>query len=282
MNTPSVLTGSNFEAMLAWMSSEGSEAPPFAEEFMVTLDILYMTRSGRSLRRARTTDMPSSRLSLTYLKENPLPEKAAPSPSPARKEALEAIATNQAPRAAAPARRLGDGDIPFTDENGFREAGLDSLDVAKAIAWHYADIGASAIRGCPLSLSFLQKILYVVYGTFLAERGTRLTAEHPQMWKFGPVFPRVQNKFEKGITADRETAMTLKEKDPSLDEFIPRIIRILSEKSSKDLKGIHTSPSSPWGKCLQEHPDKWSTAIDDREIATWFRKDIDKTRPKTK
>ena len=280
MNTPSVLTGSNFEAMLAWMSTEGSEAPPFAEEFMVTLDLLYMSRSGRSLRRSRMADAPSSRLSLTFLKDNPIQEKTAPSPT--RKEALDAIATKEAPRPAAPPRRLGDGEIPFTDENGFREAGLDSLDVAKAVAWHYTDIGASAIRGCPLSLSFLQKILYVVYGTFLAERGTRLTAEHPQMWKFGPVFPRVQNKFEKGITADRETAMTLKEKDPTLDEFIPRIIRILSEKRSKDIKHIHTAPSSPWGKCLQEHPDKWGTFIDDREIAAWFRKDIDKTAPKTK
>ena len=186
------------------------------------------------------------------------------------------------PKTPAPLPKIGDNTIPFTDENGFLEAGKDSLDIAKAIAWHYTDAGVSAIRGRPISMKFLQMTLYVVYGTFLAQRLTRLTAERPQMWKFGPIFPRVYNKMSKGIVPDAAAAQAIREQDPSLDEFIGRIVRINAEKTTKELDKTHKAPTSPWGRCLQEYPDKWGTVIDDRTIAAWFQKDLEKARQREK
>lgn len=56
--------------------------------------------------------------------------------------------------------------------------------------------------GHPVSPSKAQLILYCVYGSWLASHGTRLQIEHPQAWKYGPVFPHA---YRYGRPGDGET-----------------------------------------------------------------------------
>lgn len=276
---PEILSKENYEALLGWIADPDAEAPAFADSFMTSLDALYMSRSGKAVRRrpAGTT-----RLSLEFLMSE------AAQPAPARHEpqapnpVLEDLTAFSEPLPETPRERapqVGDGVLPLTDESGFREAGLDSILVAKAIAWHWSRLETSVTKGRAASMSFIQLTLWVVYGTLLAERNTRLTAEHPQMWKYGPAFPRVHNRNKKEpITADPEAAEAIRKQDPQLNEFLDRIVGINAKWGVSRLSAIHTAKSSPWGRCLAKNPDKWSTPIDDGETAAWFRKSIDQSK----
>ena len=88
---------------------------------------------------------------------------------------------------------------------------LDSVLLINAIAW----VGVSS--GYPLSQSKAQMILYCLYGSRLGAGEERLPIEHPQMWKYGPVFPRA---FKRGSLEDRAVCersfMELLERTPLL------------------------------------------------------------------
>lgn len=274
---PDILTGNNFQALVRWMGSENEPAPPFAEEFMVTLDLLYMAKTGNDIPRRRAPSRAASKLTLGYIASEE-PKKAAPAPATEiRRKFLDRI-EDLGEKPSAP--RAGDGVIPFSDENGFRECGMDSFEIAKAIAWHYTYTDVEGSKR-PLSMNFIHATLFTIYGTFLAERNARLTTEHPQMWHYGPIFPRVKTQFEKVrnlITEGQQSAARIRQQDPVLSEFIKDTIRRNASRRMKDITDPMTSPSSPWGICRKENPDKWGTVLDDNEIARWYRKLIDKSK----
>ena len=79
---------------------------------------------------------------------------------------------------------------------------LDSVLLAKALR-HMA-----VIEGIELTQSQIQTILYIVYGVRLAQMDERLISEHPQMWQYGPVFPRAYNRLRKDAS-DGTTSTTV-------------------------------------------------------------------------
>lgn len=276
---PSVLSRSNYAKMLFWLENRECPVPAFAESFMTTLNYLYIDRQGTipMKRRPVRNDTPASRLSLeSLIEDTPKKENDNRTQETAMDE-IEKEAQKTVPVPETPAH-IGDDTLPYKNEDGFREAGYDSAELAKAIAWHYDRINPNERNGRPISMNFLQTVLYTIYGTVLAERGIRLTTEHPQMWQYGPMFARVYSKMKHGIIAEEKAAIALREKDPSLDEFINRIIRINARKRNKELSELHTSKTSPWGRCLKANGEKWSSQISDTDIADWFRRYIDKSK----
>lgn len=277
---PDILSKDNYEALMSWIASPGSEQPAFASQFMTTLDALYMSRSEQTIRRRPAGTTPS-KLSLEYImsqagrteSDRPLHKDVKPNPV---LEDLTALAESL-PEKTSP--RIEDNTLPLQDENGFKEAGLDSIRLAGAVAWHWSQLDRSLTGGRPVSMSFLQMTLYIIYGTVLAERGTRITSERPQMWRFGPVFARAySNLTKRGISPNEEATEEIQHSDPSLDEFISRITRINAGKKLSDLSKYHMSKSSPWGQCNKRNPEKWSTPLDDNELRDWFRHIIDKSK----
>lgn len=65
----------------------------------------------------------------------------------------------------------------------------NSVDVAKYI------VAECNMRHLGINMTKMQKLLYIVYGSYLAVYNKRLTNEHPQAWPFGPVFPTTRNKL---------------------------------------------------------------------------------------
>lgn len=272
---PDILSPEHFAKVMEWLRSEtGTPTPDTVHEFVNALNAEYSKRTGRSPRLGA-----GSRLSLQAILSEA--ENAAKQPTPRPQyqpnSVLEDISREPQTAPADNARRFGDDKLPLQDEQGFTEAHLDSCLLARAIAWHWQQLDRELTGGRNISTSYLQTLLYTIYGTCLAERGTRLTDERPRMWKYGPVFPKPYKQFaQKGVPADPAAAALIRHSDPTLDEFLSRIVRITAEKRIKDLTLKHTSASSPWGICLRQNPDKWNTELDDRLIADWFRKDIDK------
>ena len=145
------------------------------------------------------------------------------------------------------------------------ESRLDSVLHINAIAW----VGVSS--DYPLSQSKAQMILYCLYGSRLGAGEERLPIEHPQMWKYGPVFPRA---FKRGSLEDRavcERSFTeLLERTPLLVSALSAKTQSMMATPMADLNAIHKGTQSPYGRTKAKYPDKWGTQIPDEEIAAFF------------
>ena len=96
--------------------------------------------------------------------------------------------------------------------------------------------------------------------------------EHPQVWKYGPVFPRA---FKRGDPEDRAAC------EAAYGELLQRAPALLVEISTRtqammgtpmaDLNAVHKGERSPYGKTRARYPEKWGMPIPDEEIAEFFR-----------
>ena len=141
---------------------------------------------------------------------------------------------------------------------------LDSVMLAKSLQ-HMA-----LIEGLQLTMSQIQTILYIAYGVRLAKHGERLTEEHPQMWQYGPVFPRVYAKLKKDPSDGFEEYDTLLCQHPDRFRYLSNCFRRFAWTKACILTYPHISQGSPWEKTRKENPDKWGVRIDDERIREWF------------
>ena len=144
---------------------------------------------------------------------------------------------------------------------------LDSVQLVNSIAY----IGA--VSGYPVTQSRAQIILYCLYGSRLGAGKERLGIEHPQMWKYGPVFPRA---FKRSCIDDRpvceESYNTLMEKDAELMASLSAKTQSMMATPMADLNAVHKGEGSPYAHMMTKFPEKWGTQIPDEEIAAFFRK----------
>ena len=306
-----LLSGENYRILVDWLDASEGDAPAFAGTFMTTLNLMYMNRTGSPVTRRGGSG--GAKLSLARLMKDSREKDATGTndvatgsfrkvPETNRKNERHGIVTQsieseEYSRLHGPDVRgasfrnfpetnrkeddrhanfgtVGGGTLLLEDENAFRETGLDSLALAGAVAWHYGLLESRLTRGRPMTMSFLQAVLYIIYGTCLAQRKTRIVSEHPQMWQYGPVFARVYTKMRGGAAPDRETAERIRRDDPVLYEFIARTVRMSVTKKFSDLTAPLKQKTSPWGRCNARNGDRWSTPLDDAEIAEWFGKRI--------
>ena len=153
-------------------------------------------------------------------------------------------------------------------ESPYSEKGLDSITVARALSY----IGG--MKDKSINMSQIQSILYIVYGVWLAQKGERLYSEHPQMWQFGPVFPRAYNKLKKELSNGETEYNALKESEPKLLEYLEDCFTRYAWTTASNLNMPHVGQGSPWAVTRQKNPDKWGVAIDDSLIEKWFSQRI--------
>lgn len=153
---------------------------------------------------------------------------------------------------------------------------LTSLDYARLIQY-----AAQKKHRTMLNKTQINKILFYVYGAYLADTGNQLFKDDfPQAWMFGPVFPRVYKRIDVDEivkTFDKETIDAFNSNQRALD--------IISESVAKMCKMTATSLSewsheedSPWYKTIyifNENGDfieqkTWSTKIEDGLIIEYF------------
>ena len=147
------------------------------------------------------------------------------------------------------------------------ESRLDSVLLINAIAF------VGACSGFPPTRSKAQLILYCLYGERLGAGLERLPIEHPQLWKYGPVFPRA---YKRGSVEDREACeasfLELREREPALVTDLSAKTRSMMATPMADLCAVHKSARSPWGRTKTLFSEKWGVQIPDEEIAAFFRK----------
>ena len=121
-----------------------------------------------------------------------------------------------------------------------------------------------------------QKLLYILYGTFLAFTAQRLTDEHPHAWPYGPVFPNVrkdfiQNEDYKNVQIkDPSFAPLLR--DPQLTECTRATLKYFGLWNATELVDFTHQEDSPWTHTTQKNFFEWNDIITDEDILPFFKK----------
>jgi uncharacterized phage-associated protein len=260
MEQTSILTHKNMEMMLNWLTGVENVRPEFAEPFMTTLHLLYMNKSetdgvrpsGRRSRLARP-----SPLSLKEIcKETGQETRSQNSDAKEATAPGEAEAGQSAPQC--------DGKVTY-----------GSIELAEAVADLYFLIRNGLDRQRPLTMSFLQASLYIIYGICLVNRQIRIIDEQPLMWRYGPVFARVYTKAQFVPDVYSGASERLRQRDPDLYSVMARTILACVDRGMRNVVELLTGEDSPWRRCRDVNPDKWSVPIDDGEIIQWFSKYMD-------
>lgn len=260
MEQTSILTHKNMEMMLNWLTGVENDRPEFAEPFMTTLHLLYMNKSetdgvrpsGRRSRLARP-----SPLSLKEIcKETGQETRSQNSDAKEATAPGEAEAGQSAPQC--------DGKVTY-----------GSIELAEAVADLYFLIRNGLDRQRPLTMSFLQASLYIIYGICLVNRQIRIIDEQPLMWRYGPVFARVYTKAQLVPDVYSGASERLRQRDPDLYSVMARTILACVDRGMRNVVELLTGEDSPWRRCRDVNPDKWSVPIDDGEIIQWFSKYMD-------
>jgi len=152
---------------------------------------------------------------------------------------------------------------------------LTSIHYARLIMWLAYDKHRTI-----LNKTQLQKILFVCYGLYIAQKNTSagniehrlFNDEKPKAWPFGPVFPRTYKSFYKFpyTLLDSEKAEFLKDK-PTLIQ-IYNIVNSMYGMSARDLTRWSHQEGSPWSKALfaEKGKLKWNAEISDKSIYEYF------------
>lgn len=266
------ITPERFQQALAWMNGQAST--------LGEKEVLQMLRSltgrfqenCRALRpgpvaRFRNLTLTPHPLSLTAIVAETEKRREAEKPETDENPFLRELLSEEGGEAAAAPEA---SPVPLTPEQQVMETvasenRLDSALLINAIAC----VGAAG--GYPLTQSKAQLILFCLYGERLGAGLERLPIEHPQMWKYGPVFPRA---YKRGAIEDRAACeasyLELQESEPALLTDLSAKTRSMMATPMADLCAVHKSARSPWGRTKAQFPEKWGTQIPDGEIAAFF------------
>lgn len=128
-----------------------------------------------------------------------------------------------------------------------------------------------------INVTKVQKLLYIIYGTYLRLYGERLLDEHPKAWPYGPVFPSTRKAILKRME-NEELSFPINEVDESLksDERLNKVISLTLEHfgywNSGQLTLWSHQIGAPWDQTTKLSGFKWGDTISDELIYDYFQK----------
>lgn len=149
---------------------------------------------------------------------------------------------------------------------------LKSTDYAKLIQF-----AAHHFHNTVLNRTQINKILFFVYGKYLAETGNVLFADDtPKAWPFGPVFPIVNKRIDvddipSGFSEEKNNAYRHNMKALGI---VRKAVDMLHDKSAYELTRWSHQPDSPWYRTLfpiGKERLPWNTEIQKELIESYFK-----------
>ena len=132
----------------------------------------------------------------------------------------------------------------------------DSRDIAAYIA---KQCDACGIR---YNNTKIQKLLYCVYGCYLAWKKEWICDEYPRAWKYGPVFPKVFNYFHKHQGISQFSSVIQDSADSDVKDVIADlVIPNFAKYPASQLSAWTHKPGSPWDKTVNGYGDNEGTGL---------------------
>lgn len=132
-------------------------------------------------------------------------------------------------------------------------------------------LALSSERDIKLNVTQIQKLLYIVYGYFLANYNHRIFDEQPKTWPYGPVFPKTRNKVDFStrykITDDEFIEI---KSDKILTDIIISVTGKYSKYSAAQLSEWSHMEGSPWELTTKQQGFNWNQPIPDNLIKNYF------------
>ena len=142
-------------------------------------------------------------------------------------------------------------------EKGFIQ--YDSIDMARHIITKCKERDINDIGNTKIN-----KLLYCVYGVYLALYDNEILTEQPKYFPYGPVFPRVFKKYDEiknnilNINLDKETR-----------DVVDFVLKTFGKVSAGNLSDWSHSKNSPWDK-MKQNGAKYSDALNPIDIRNYF------------
>lgn len=150
---------------------------------------------------------------------------------------------------------------------------IDGVYKYSSISLAYYIVAVFNEKNLEINMTKLQKLLYIVYGTYLSLFNKRLINEHPQAWPYGPVFPLTRNALLNKDLSAISPSIINKDKmecDDDLKSVMEIIIRTFGKYNATSLVKWSHQPGSPWDRVVNRDGFSWGAQIPDEYIKEYF------------
>lgn len=249
----------NFREILAWLrGGDVTPDPQMEDKFIDTITGMVMERMN----------IPAQGLSQMQESETKAvtpPERPKPISIKAVMRELTGDPNYEIPRVQVVRDEPQEQNEPSNDTKTISDE-LDSVLVARTF------IHLARSNNHFLNISQIQIMTYIAYGVYLVRMEKRLTDEHPQMWEYGPVFPKAYNRLRKNPddNCDEEIRQMMDSR-PEVYDLLTHCFHKYAWRTATALSAPHTEKGSPWAMTRKANPDKWGAQIDDEVILQWFK-----------
>lgn len=146
-------------------------------------------------------------------------------------------------------------------EKGFMQ--YDSIDMARHIITECKERDINDVCNTKIN-----KLLYCVYGVYLALYDNEILTEQPKYFPYGPVFPRVLKEYDELVKQPIKLEL-----DDNLKEIINIVLNTFGKASAAKLSVWSHQKNSPWDKMKQKEA-KYSDPLNPLDVRDYFRKII--------
>lgn len=148
----------------------------------------------------------------------------------------------------------------------FNSLHIDSVTIAKAICFSAEKQGDKA-----MGMTKVQKILYIIFGLYLAKYKTLLTDEIPYAWAYGPVFKNVYDVLSRSDTKiTKDDFEIIESRFPNVATMIDAAVETYKLVSAATLSNWTHKEGSPWSKALERTNYSWGTLLSLSEVYEYF------------
>ena len=136
----------------------------------------------------------------------------------------------------------------------------DSIDMARHIIAECKEKNIADVCNTKIN-----KLLYCVYGVYLAFYDKEILTEQPKYFPYGPVFPRVLKRYDELVKQPIKLELA-----DSLKEIIDLVLNTFGKASAARLSVWSHLENSPWDKAKQKEA-KYSDPLNPLEVRDYFR-----------
>lgn len=130
-------------------------------------------------------------------------------------------------------------------------------------------------KNITLTITKLNKYLYIIYGSYLHTYKRQVSTEPPSCFQTGPIFKTIQRDYKKGILDfdKKYDLINLIEKDECLKDIIDKVLSYFSKYTAEELTDWTMREGFAWQKA-SDTSDYWGNEIPDSYIEKDFKKFI--------